>query len=537
MKAVIVASDYLKDIDGSYKVLEVNTNALITPSNMYNYTNFSELDTLITSNNITSVEYILTGGDNGEGVEDLSEKTQTDKVTFADYVIEHISSSLNIPVLTHQGSMGVVPDIEDSDSKLIIRQAYDQTAVLDTTHAKDNYKFLKLMHDTDSGSIPKTFIPNIGSGSAFTFDSIGDTARNNGSYPNFLIKERYPTTDYISYPVLHRIPVSGSDAQSVSFSVAELKSSLSDGQILQEYIFNTSSLVHGNKLGTYRSVDLVYGSNLQSASLVDTYIQSNRVAFSGDGVDYISGSTEIQPWERPKFIQKLNTGITAKYGDSSLLLSSSLTVISGSDITTSNTLSQISASIDSITRIGSGSYDLIHPSASLTDTDILSIEQASTTLVYWNATLTNGTKVALPIDTPILVKDEDYVRMSSPRALVYSTGSMIPVYNSTTQAVESYLVSASYFTVRAETGYSIDVNPNDTLLISEKDGGNDEFIIAGNVCTCYYQTAGAWQCTSPCGSYASSYFSNSTYFCCNSYPYVYNGQFTYVGPQVCGCTK
>lgn len=538
MKAVIIASDYLKDTDGSYKVLEVNTNALVTPSNLYNYTNFSELDQIISSNNITTVEYIHSGGSSGEGVEDLSEKTHTDLISFSSYLINHISSSLNIPVIEHSANLGVVPDIEDSDSKLVIRQAYDQTAVFDTTYAKDNYEFLKLMHDTDINSIPKTYIPNVGSGSSFTFDSVGTTARDNGVYPNFLIKQRYPTDDYVQYPVFHRLETSGSDVASISSSVAQLKSSLQDGEILQEYIFNTGSLVHGNKLVTYRSVDLLYGSTLQSASLMDTYIQSNRIAYAGEGVDYISGSTEIQAWERPKFLQKLNTGITAKYGASSLLLSSSLETISGSVLTVSDTLSQISASLENLHSVGSGSYDLIHPSPSVVNTDILAIDQASVTIVYWNAVLTNGTKVALPLDTTLVIKDGELIKMTTPRELVYSTDdNLIPVYNKNTQTVESYAVSSSNFSVRAETGYAIDVNPNDTFLLSEIDGGNDEFIIVGNACACYGGASSGWYCASPCGANAGSYSGASSNVCCNNYPQVTNGTQYYIGPQVCGCSK
>ena len=536
MKAVIIASDYLKDVDGSFKVLEVNTNALITTNYTYNYDDFSELDALISSSNITSVEYITNGRSSGTGVEDLTQMTEEGVAFFTSHLTNHISSSLGIPVVLHTSNLGVVPDVEDSDSKLIIRQAYDQTAVFDTAYAKDNYRFLKLMHDTDANSIPKTTIPNIGSGSNFTFDSIGDTARDNGDYPNFLIKERYPTLYYTDYPTYHRIETSGSDALTVSASVAELKSTLQDGEFLQEYIFNSSSLVHGNKLATYRSVDLIYGNTLQSASLLNTYLQSNRIAYEGDRVDYISGSTELQPWERPKFLQKLNASITPKYGDSSLLLSSSLTTISGSDLTIDSTLSQISASLSSMQSNGSGSYDLISPTANVVSTDILSITDANVTLIYWNATLTNGTKVALPIDSTLIVREGDYIKKSSPRELTYQTDQTIPVYNKDTQTVTSYAVSSSYFTVRAETGYSIDVNPNDTFLVSEIDGGNDEFLIVSNACSCWYSSNTQWICSDACGASGTGMISGWVgNFCCNNTPS--GAQLTYVGIGVCGCTK
>lgn len=537
MKAVIIASDYLKDVDGSFKVLEVNTNALVTTDYTYNYANFSELDALISSNSITSVDYIMNGIGSGDSVEDLSEKTEDGTEYFTDSLINHISSSLNIPVTKHSGTLGLVPDIEDSDSKLIIRQAYDQTAVFDTTYAKDNYKFLKLMNDTNVNSIPKTYIPNIGSGSSFTFDSIGTTARDNGDYPNFLIKERFPTDNYVQYPVYHKIQTTGLDASSISASVAQLKSTLQDGEVLQEYIFNSSSLVHGNKLATYRSVDLLYGNTLQSASLLDTYVQSNRLAYEGDGVDYIPGSTEIQPWERPKFLQKLNTVITTKYGASSLLLSSSLEAISGSQLTEDHTLSQISASMGNLPRIGSGSYDLIAPTATVLSTDILKIQEATTTIVYWNAVLTNGTKVALPIDSSLIVKEGDYIKMSSPRKLTYNTDLEIPVYNKNTETVTSYPVSSSNFSVRAEQGYSIDVEPNDTFLVSEIDGGNDEFLIMGNACNCYINYGSSLTCFVGCGSNGLyvTVSSSGQSLCCLGTPV--GSSYQNIGTQVCGCSK
>ena len=44
------------------------------------------------------------------------------------------------------------------DNKLIIRIAYDTTALIDDIYANDNWQFLKLMYDTDENSIPKTYI-------------------------------------------------------------------------------------------------------------------------------------------------------------------------------------------------------------------------------------------------------------------------------------------------------------------------------------------------------------------------------------------
>jgi len=82
----------------------------------------------------------------------------------------------------------VTPNITDASNKLIIRQTYDSTALIDETYAKDNFEFLKLLYDESSSSIVNTYVnhPTLG------FDMIGTTIRDNGNYPNYIIKTKIP---------------------------------------------------------------------------------------------------------------------------------------------------------------------------------------------------------------------------------------------------------------------------------------------------------------------------------------------------------
>ena len=59
MRSVLIAIDFVKDVDNSFKVLEINTGIIAAPISVDPYFNKTELDNLISENNITEIELIL----------------------------------------------------------------------------------------------------------------------------------------------------------------------------------------------------------------------------------------------------------------------------------------------------------------------------------------------------------------------------------------------------------------------------------------------------------------------------------------------
>ena len=291
MRAVLTGTDLLKDIDGSFKAIETNTNIQTeVPTDLYFDT--TKLDTLISGSSINEIVYISKDNLNSVvGNIDLTEITENStgrenlKTTLKRYCE---NKNYTFTLLTVDDNAITVPFVEDNDNKLIIRIAYDTTAIIDDLYAKDNWEFLKLMYDVDENSIPKTYINDEELG----FDSIGTTIRDNGVHPNYLVKKRFTPADNRLFPKLLKI--------NTIEELETIKQSLEADEYIQEYIYNPNDLLD-NRIKFYRSVDLLYGSNLDVLNL---WCVEFTHAFEIDEVCDYNDNNEIQYWERPKYVYK-----------------------------------------------------------------------------------------------------------------------------------------------------------------------------------------------------------------------------------------
>jgi hypothetical protein len=90
--------------------------------------------------------------------------------------------------------------------------------------------------------------------------------------PNVILKSRYPNYDSKVYPELYQL-------NSVD-ELNTLKESLNGNYYLQEFI-NNSNNQHEDKNGIIRSIDIIYGSNLDVINMliffcfINAYISSN----------------------------------------------------------------------------------------------------------------------------------------------------------------------------------------------------------------------------------------------------------------------
>ncbi len=289
MRAVLVGIDYVKDVDGSFKILEINTNVAIPNFNSLLYINIEQYQNFINDNNINEVHFIFTQGNLFAGYyRDLENGDLSHPPVYLSVLGMKTNELSGVTFESHQiFNNGTIPNIEDGENKLIIRQSYDTTALIDYDYARDNFQFLKLMYDTDPNLIPKTCFNHFTIG----FDTI-DTIRDNGIHPNFIIKKRFPTPNGGDYPKLYKI--------STTEELNQLKSNLMADDILQEYVYNPNDLLNG-KIKTYRSIDLFYGQ-LDFLNLFHPFEQTNPMILTSD-VDY-TDTLEVQVWDRPKYIQK-----------------------------------------------------------------------------------------------------------------------------------------------------------------------------------------------------------------------------------------
>ena len=176
MKATIIGTDLLQQGD-SVKILEINTNVTIYNSgaDLLDYTPLFEM---MAANNIDQLHFIWT--DMASYLPDNIKQYR-----FADILKERCElNGIEYFGYTVPANSVTIPYIEDAPNKLILRQAYDTTALVDETYCADKYEFISLMSGSDY--LPKTYIPN----NEFEYDSLNSLNLEYSDEPNILVKHR-----------------------------------------------------------------------------------------------------------------------------------------------------------------------------------------------------------------------------------------------------------------------------------------------------------------------------------------------------------
>lgn len=242
MRTVLLGSDFVYDKNGILKPIEINTststskNKLESPRGSTDFIfNPDNLISFINDNNFTEVVFI--------GLE-------PEMSTFLSDVCQSINVSYEF--VQTVGYSITVPYVEDSETKLIIRQSYDTTALVDDTYCRDKIEFLKLIENQPYGS---QFAYKDENGSLVsTITTIDD----NGIHPNFILKSRYPDYDKAVYPKLFKV----SNQEELNIVLQNVD----ETYFLMPYYFNQSKVVN-NKITKIRSLNILYPPTLESFQL------------------------------------------------------------------------------------------------------------------------------------------------------------------------------------------------------------------------------------------------------------------------------
>ena len=277
MRTVLLGSDFMYDQNGDLKILEINTNVTLNVNDKVENTSdvfdFSELDNFIVQNNFTTVIYI------GNILE-----LDTDLKTFC------TNNSLTYSFYNIGGNALTVPYVEDNDQTLIIRSAYDTTAIIDDTYCADNYNFEKLIQNQTFSVGGFSIIDDEGN-LVNTLTTIPD----NGPHPNFILKSRYPSYDINVYPKLFRVTTQAELDTVISQNVSK-------EFMLTPYLYNPSKLYNGTHVQVLRSFSLLYPPTLQSINL------GQCTTIGGDAINenptYDSTTFELDNTIRNRYLTK-----------------------------------------------------------------------------------------------------------------------------------------------------------------------------------------------------------------------------------------
>jgi len=249
MKGTLFSSDFAVDGSDNLRLLEINTDTGFTSASFQHF-DFTPLYNTWNSHSIAEL-HVIYKDHQLEFVSHLSssiESEYTGSISF-NY---HIEESNTIYPYT----------IADADDKFILRLAYDEAAILDSTYAKNNLNLLDLFYDNnDTGSIATYYH----SGSGGEVDILERTF-NSTTMPDVVIKD---TTTTMYQPLkFYKIGHSSSgSADRFTNFINEVKD---ENTLIQNYYENSSN----GRASSTRVYSVVYGANLDLATLAYTQTEA-----------------------------------------------------------------------------------------------------------------------------------------------------------------------------------------------------------------------------------------------------------------------
>jgi hypothetical protein len=332
MKTVLIGSDFMYDKDGVLKPIEINTNVGITKHHLENINDTFDttyLEEFVTQNGFEKIDYVG--------------PTITIKDIFASMSID-----LGIEFEFHQTTWNsiTIPYIEDTDTNLIIRSAYDTTALVDDLYCRDKIGFLNLIQSESFGAQfaylneEDELINNI------------TTIPDNGIHPNFILKARYPAYDKNVYPKLYKVTT-----QSELDTVLQ---NVTDEYFIMEYYYNPTYNING-KVTKKRSLNILYPPTLQSIPF-GKYTDTTRQILIDNPV-FDETTFELVDYLRDGYITTDNNHITKpKLLDTDLVQMGDGTFKTGLDLQVGDIIRTIdvpnATNIDSVTETANSLIDL-----------------------------------------------------------------------------------------------------------------------------------------------------------------------------------
>jgi hypothetical protein len=299
MKALIIGTDFLKDASGNLRIIETNTNVDVH-NKIVPQLDWNVFKQFLIDNSITKLHFIYTDGNFIDVEKEHFFDTTTPNISLKDKMSEimaELSGTFNHYEVPKNSI--TVPYIEDADDVLILRTSYDTTALVDENYAKDKVNFHRVIAN-------ETFAPNVyyhsETDTNLNIDQLTNLHTTTGDAPNYIVKTRYPNTNYLTYPKFYKI-------QSLE-SLQSLKDSLTELEYIEEYHFHIDNMIN-DKIGVIRSLDILYGNTLSTLHL-GSYIMTSGVKMTAWPTEYSETNILTQSsrilWMTKSVFQKSGQG-------------------------------------------------------------------------------------------------------------------------------------------------------------------------------------------------------------------------------------
>jgi len=247
MKGTLFSADFIEDLNGDLRLLEINTDTSATNFTQFDYSDFVSV---LQTNNITKL-------------------TIVHKPLVHRMMVDNLISALNdtAPFITTIEEVKVSPNviypptIIGEENMFILRLAYDETSIFDSEYAKEKLNLLSLFYEAgESGSVVEFYHSSSVNG---VYNSIIRDDINNLNLPDAVTKN---VTENRQMAKFYKIGSQIDNETSQSRWDSFINQIDDENVIIQKYHINPSELID-NKVGSIRSFSIVYGSNLDLVHL------------------------------------------------------------------------------------------------------------------------------------------------------------------------------------------------------------------------------------------------------------------------------
>lgn len=242
MKGTLFSADFIKDSSDNMRLLELNTDTAISDAaaSQIDFTTFTDL---LNTESISEVVVIYKLFH--ENIVTLLETHIDNNCPFITSFVKHLEERDTIYPTT----------VVDSSNRFILRMAYDENALLDSEYCKSTVNVLNLFADNnDLNSIPEFKYG--------THDNLSNTI-NGGNVPDVVVKSN--TTTMYSPIEFYKV---GKSTETVENRFNEFKTTFASDVITNFYDTSATSCK------SYRSLNIVYGSNLDILNLIDYQVDA-----------------------------------------------------------------------------------------------------------------------------------------------------------------------------------------------------------------------------------------------------------------------
>jgi hypothetical protein len=471
MRTVLVGSDFTYNKEGNLVPFEINTNIGWHTTKLEDDADCIDLSVLsefIINNGFTKVVYI-------GSVVPLLQKI---KIMVEGHSIEFQGEYTSPLAIT-------IPNIEDNDTTLIIRSAYDTTALVDDIYCRDKVNFLNLIKN-------ETF------NSQFAYrDDLNNLISNitiindNGIHPNFILKSILPAYNKSEYPKLFRV----TNQEELDVVLTNVDSTY----FLMEYHFNENNLYNDNQIKMYRGLNLLFPPNLESISL-GGYTLLSSALLNDSPTTYDPTTFELSEVYRNKYLIYSHAIQQPKLLDTDLVQLADGTFVTalelqvGDDLKTIDIPNPNDINLTMETADFGITYNSLVSGSTYSTNKVLGKKRVNMVSIYTEFTFTDETSWSDTSNSFYLINREDNIRFVkldyNPNIFneyniqigdkIILIDTLSETLNFVSKEVATVTKNRQYF-----SGWLIDVERQHLFLTKTESTGNESFVsIEHNVESC-----------------------------------------------------